>query len=140
MENGRGARFDLALLIVRIAVAIVFLYHGSGILFGILGGPGPAGFAAYKHWPVIIGYLVGLAQVAGGLAVLFGFLQRVGTVCLMIVMLGAIFSVHISHGFSVANNGYEFALTEFLLALALFLTGPGRYSLGAALPPGLREL
>ena len=44
------------------------------------------------------------------------------------------------HGFSVANNGYEFALTEFMLALALFLTGPGKYSVSAALPAGLGEL
>ena len=133
-------RFHLALLVLRIASATVFLYHGSGILFGILGGPGPAGFAAYKHWPVIIGYLVGLAQVGGGLAVLLGVLQRFGTLCLMIVMLGAIFTVHISHGFNLANNGYEFALTEFLLALALCLTGPGKYSLNSLLPVALRRL
>ena len=119
---------------------MVFLYHGSGILFGSFGGPGPAGFAAYKHWPVVVGYLVGLAQVAGGLAVLLGVLQRVGTVCLMIVMLGAIFTVHLPHGFSVSNGGYEFALTEFLLALVLFLTGPGAYSVNSIMPPALRNL
>jgi putative oxidoreductase len=131
---------DFALLVLRFALAIVFLYHGSGILFGVLGGPGPAGFAAYKHWPLLIGYLVGLAQVAGGIAVLLGVFQRIGTVCLMIVMIGAIFTVHLAHGFSVANGGYEFALTEFLIALALFFTGPGAYSLASVLPPGLRKL
>jgi putative oxidoreductase len=130
---------NLALLILRIACAMVFLYHGAGILFGVLGGPGPAGFAAYKHWPVIMGYLVGLAQVAGGLAMLFGVLLRLGAFCIMIVMLGAIFTVHISHGFSVANGGYEFALTEFLLAFALLLTGPGDYSLGRSLHPALHR-
>ena len=133
-------RFHAALLILRIASAMAFLYHGSGILFGVLGGPGPAGFAAYKHWPLIVGYLVGLAQVGGGLAVLLGVFQRVGTLCLMIVMLGAIFTVHLPHGFNIANNGYEFALTELMLALALFLTGPGQYSVSAALPSGWREL
>jgi len=135
-----SSRFDAALLILRIAIAMVFIYHGSAILFGAFGGPGPIGFAAYKHWPVIIGYLVGFAQFAGGLAVLTGVLHRIGTVCIMIVMLGAIFTVHISHGFSVANNGYEFALTEFLLAFALFLTGPGRYSMGVVLPESIRKL
>ncbi len=135
-----SGRFDLAVLILRVACALVFLYHGSGILFGVLGGPGPAGFAAYKHWPLFVAYLVGLAQVAGGLAVLLGALQRLGTVCLMIVMLGAIFTVHINNGFSVAKNGYEFALTEFLIALALFLTGPGRYSVASALPAPLDKM
>ena len=132
------ASFSFALLILRIAVAMVFLYHGSGILFGVLGGPGPAGFAAYKHWPIIMGYLVGMAQVGGGLATLFGVLQRFGALCIMIVMLGAIFTVHIHNGFSLPN-GYEFALTEFLLALVLFLTGPGEYSLGRALHPALHR-
>jgi len=131
--------FNLALLVLRVACALVFLYHGAGILFGVLGGPGPAGFAAYKHWPVIVGYLVGLAQFAGGLAVLFGVLQRLGTLCIMIVMLGAIFTVHIRHGFSVANGGYEFALTELLIALALLVTGPGEYSLGRVLHPALHR-
>ena len=133
-------RFDFALLVLRIASAVVFLYHGSAILFGAFGGPGPVAFAGYMHAPAVVGYLVGLAQVAGGIAVLTGVLQRVGTVCLMIVMLGAIFLVHLPHGFSVAKNGYEFALTELLIALALFLTGPGAYSLNPVLPAAWRKL
>lgn len=133
-------RFALALLLLRVAVAIVFLYHGSAILCGVLGGPGPVAFAGFMHAPVIIGYLVGLAQFAGGIAVLTGVLHRIGTVCLMIVMLGAIFLVHLPHGFSVANGGYEFALTEFLMALALFLMGPGSWSLNGLLPSSLRRL
>lgn len=140
--NGRSfpARIDFALLVLRVALALVFLYHGSGILFGVLGGPGPAGFAAYKHWPVMVGYLVGLAQFGGGLAVLSGILHRFGCLCIMIVMAGAIVTVHLPHGFSVANGGYEFALTEFLIALALLFTGPGGYSLNPALPAGFRKL
>src|SRR5215469_1732241 len=63
---------NLALLLIRIAAGLVFLYHGSAILFGAFGGPGPQGFAAFMHAPVIVGYLVGLAQFAGGAAFLFG--------------------------------------------------------------------
>lgn len=141
MSSSIGSpRFDFALFVLRFAAAIVFLYHGSGILFGVLGGPGPAGFAAYKHWPVIVGYLVGLAQVGGGLALLTGVFTRIGAICLIIVMLGAIFTVHLPHGFSVANGGYEFALTELLIAFALLLTGPGAYALNSILPEGVRSL
>jgi len=36
---------DLAAVIVRIASALAFFYHGAAITFGAFGGPGPAGFA-----------------------------------------------------------------------------------------------
>ena len=134
-----SSRFDAALLILRIASASVFLYHGAAILFGAFGGPGPQNFAAFMHAPVIIGYLVGLAQFAGGLAIITGVLFRVGAVCILIVMAGAILLVHLPHGFNVAHSGMEYALTEFLIALALLLTGAGRYTLTSILPPALRK-
>jgi putative oxidoreductase len=86
---------SLAVLLIRIAAGLVFLYHGSAILFGAFGGPGPQGFAAFMHAPAIMGYLVGLAQFAGGIAILTGLFIRVGAVCIVIVMLRAIFLVHL---------------------------------------------
>jgi len=125
------AQISIALLLLRIASAAAFLYHGSAILFGCFDGPGPVAFANSHHWPVIIGYLVGLAQFAGGLAVLLGALTRLGATCLAIVMLGAIFTVHLPHGFNIGNGGAEYALTQLLIAIALMLTGPGAYSLSS---------
>ena len=135
-----SGKYDLALFIFRLAGAIVFLYHGSAILFGVFGGPGLHGFSAYTHFPLIVSFLVGLAQFAGGLAFLTGAFVRIGAVCIMIVMLGAIFLVHLPHGFSIATNGMEYALTEFLLSLGLFITGGGSYSLAGILPSSLRKL
>jgi uncharacterized membrane protein YphA (DoxX/SURF4 family) len=43
------------------------------------------------HMPTVVGYLVGLAQFAGGLAILSGVLIRLGAACIVVVMLGAIF-------------------------------------------------
>lgn len=131
---------SLALLMIRIAAGLVFVYHGSAILFGAFGGPGPEGFAAFMHAPAIMGYLIGLAQFAGALAILTGLLIRVGAVCIIIVMLGAIFLVHLPHGFDVTKGGIEFALTQLLIALALLIAGGGAYSLGSQLPEGLQKL
>jgi putative oxidoreductase len=133
------AQINAALLLLRIASALTFLYNGSAILFGAFAGPGPLRFAASHHWPVAIAYLVGLAQVAGGLAVLSGILFRLGAASILVVMLGAIFLVHLPHGFSVSNGGIEYALTELLLAAAFLLTGPGAYSLASWLPPPLQK-
>jgi putative oxidoreductase len=131
---------NLALLSIRIASGLAFIYHGGGILFGAFGGPGPQRFAGFMHMPVIVGVLVGLAQFAGGIAVLTGILTRTGAVCIMIVMLGAIFLVHLPHGYDISKGGMEYALTQFLVALALFLTSAGDYALTPLLPGRLRKL
>jgi putative oxidoreductase len=138
---GSGAReLNLELLIMRVACSLPFIYHGAAILFGAFGGPGPHNFAAFMHAPDAIGYLVGLAQFAGGLAILLGVLLRVGAICVIIVMCGAVFMVHLPHGYNIANQGMEYALTELLLALGLLLAGPGRYSLASVLPAPLQKL
>lgn len=136
----RSPQSDFALLVLRFACALPFLYHGSAILFGAFGGPGPHNFATYMQAPDAVGYLVGLAQFVGGVAILTGALLRLGAVCVIIVMLGAIFMVHLPHGFDINQGGMEFALTELLLAIGLLLAGPGQYSLGNALPTPLRKL
>jgi putative oxidoreductase len=133
-------RINAALLVIRIAASLAFLYHGSGILFGAFGGPGPRGFAAFTHMPLGIVYLVGLAQVCGGLAILLGIFTRIGALCIVIVMLGAIFLVHAPHGFDINKGGYEYALSLLLVALGLFLSGPGAYSLAANLPGSVAKL
>lgn len=139
--TSRGSReLNLELLIMRLACSLPFLYHGSAILFGAFGGPGPTGFAAFMHAPAIVGYLVGLAQFAGGLAILTGAFLRVGAVCVIIVMLGAIFLVHLPHGFDINHGGMEFALTQLLISFGLLLAGPGKYSLAGILPAALRKL
>jgi putative oxidoreductase len=119
---------------------MAFLYHGSAILFGAFGGPGPRQFAAFHQWPLIVAYMVGLAQLAGGLGVLTGVLFRVGAACIIAVMLGAIFLVHLPHGFDVSNGGAEYALTQLLLAIAFLLAGSGAYSLAQLLPAWLQKL
>jgi len=134
-----SSRLDVALFLLRTACAAAFLYHGSAILFGAFGGPGPEKFSAFLPVPMIIGYLAGFAQVAGGLAILTGVLLRVGAFCIIIVMIGAIFLVHISHGFDVGKRGFEYAFAQLVIALSLSLTGPAPIRL-PALAPSLRNL
>jgi DoxX-like protein len=63
----------------------------------------------------------GLAELAGGLGVLTGVLFRVGAACIIAVMLGAIFLVHLPHGFDVSNGGAEYAMTQLLQANGVLL-------------------
>ena len=134
-----AAHVDLALLLLRIASAPAFLYHGSAILFGWFAGTGPAVFAASHHWPLLVAYLVGAAQVGGGVAILTGILFRLGAASVFLVMVGAIVLVHLPHGFNVENGGVEYAFAQLLIAGALLLMGPGRYSLEFAATPSVRR-
>ena len=131
---------NAALLLIRIASGVVFLYHGASILFGAFGGPGPDKFAAMMHAPAVIGYLVGAGQFFGGLGILVGAFTRISAASIVIIMLGAIFLVHLAHGFNLANGGSEYAFTQLLVALALLFTGPGEYSVAAVMPPSLQKL
>jgi putative oxidoreductase len=131
---------NFELLIMRIACSLPFIYHGAAILFGAFGGPGPHAFATIMKAPDIIGYLVGLAQFAGGIAILLGALLRVGAVCVIIVMLGAVFMVHLPHGYDISHGGMEYALTELLLSIGLLFAGPGKFSLASVLPGPLQKL
>src|SRR5919201_1228221 len=135
-----SARLEVALLALRIASGLAFLYHGAAILFGIFGGPGPERFAIDHRFPVALGYLIGLAQVASAIAVLAGAFVRFAAVTIIGVMLGAIFLVHLPHGFDVSNGGFEYALTQLLIAFALLLMGAGSYSVASRLPAGMKGL
>ena len=84
--------------------------------------------------------VVGLAQLGGGLAILSGALIRLGATCIIVVTLGAIFLVHLPHGFDIGKGGVEYGLTQLLIAIALLITGAGAYSLATRLPKPLRKL
>ena len=86
-----------------------------------------------------MGYLVGLTQVFAGVTILTGILTRIGALCGLANMLGAIFIVHLPHGFDVAQHGMEYSLTLLLIALALLLTGAGDYSFSSRLPEQWRK-
>jgi len=135
-----SARTDAALLALRIASGLAFFYHGAAILFGMFGGPGPERFAIDHRFPVVLGYLIGLAQVASAIAMLVGAFVRLAAVALIVVMLGAIFLVHLPQGFDVSNGGLEYALAQLLIAFALLLMGAGSYSVASRFPAPLKGL
>ena len=58
----------------------------------------------------------------------------------LINTLGAIFLVHLPHGFDIGKGGVEYALTQLFIAVALLLTGPGAYSLLPWVPARWRNL
>lgn len=128
----RASALDVGLLVIRVAVGIVFMYHGGQKLFGLFDGPGISGFAGMLDKlgvpaPTVSAVLAGLAEFVGGLAVLLGLFIRVSVVPMIFVMVVAVTKVH-NKAFSLQHGGMEYALTLGLVLLGLGLTGAGLLS------------
>ena len=119
---------SVGLAVLRIATGAVFLDHGYAKMFK-MGIGGVTGFFGQIGVPLpnVMATLITLLEVFGAIAIIVGFLTRPIALAFALDMLGAIFLVQLKNGFSK----YEL---EFLLlgaSLALFFTGPGRYSIDA---------
>ncbi len=133
----------LAALALRIPVGLILAAHGAQKLFAWFGGYGLEGTG---QWMASIGLepgylmalLAGSAEFFGGLALVFGLLTRPAALVSAFTMLIAIFSVHISNGLFMSNNGYEYALTLFAVTVALAIQGGGALSVDRVLAERLR--
>ena len=119
---------NIVLLLARFAVAYGFAmpalmkidnFETTSQWFSDIGIP----FATF------MAYLVSAIEVTGIILLILGLFTRYISVLMMAIMLGAIFFVHMQHGYSVANNGIEIPLYYFIF-LSFFLSfGPGKFSL-----------
>lgn len=114
---------------LRLALASVFLYHGLtkfpalGMLSEMMGMP-----------VFMIGMLASMETAAGILIVVGGFgpawATRVAGAIVSVVMLGAIFMVHLQNGWNSVNmgmgnegRGMEFPFTVLTIGLFFAITG-----------------
>ena len=81
-----------------------------------------------------LGYLVTIGEFFGGLGLVVGFLTRFSAASLIVIMIGAIATVHGRNGFFLQNQGFEYNLALIGLLLPTLLCGPGRFSIGRSLP------
>jgi len=120
---------DLALLILRVVLGIIMVYHGWPKLTNLAGTiDGMAGMGVPA--PAVAAIFATVAEFVGGLLMLLGAFTDIAGLMFAIDMLGAITFVHAKNGFSVAEGGLEWPLLLAATALAIALTGPGRYAVG----------
>jgi putative oxidoreductase len=137
---------DAALVVVRVAVAWVFLYYGAGKLFGWWHGPGldvSADFfanTAHLRPGRFFAVLGGLMEFGGAIAVALGLGVRLVGVALCADMVLAMALVTWTNGIDTAKvpPGYELNLALAALALVLALLGAGRFSVDALAERRLR--
>ncbi len=125
---------DVAQLILRVIVGVVFVFHGAQKLFGAFGGPGIKGFTGYLTslnipFPEINAYMAAGSEFFCGLALILGLWARWAVLPLMVTMIVAIVTVHGPNGFSISNKGYEYNLVLMAALAAIFLKRPDKWSL-----------
>ena len=119
---------SISLLLARLVVAYGF--YGPAMMkwsdissvadwFGKLGIP----------YPTLNAYMAASTEITGVVLLTLGFLIRLISIPLIIVMLVAIFTVHIHNGFSCGNNGFEIPVYYMLFLLIFITTGAGKFSL-----------
>lgn len=131
-----------ALVSMRLVLGCGFLVHGWAKL-----SRGPAGFARLLDWigaplPAATAWITTLVELLGGLSLLVGAFVEVVSVPLIVVMLAAMFTVHLRNGFSSINTigltqagpqfgppGYEVNLLYVSGLLALMMGGAGPLSI-----------
>lgn len=123
------ANLDAALLILRLVLGVIMLYHGVPKLMDF--GGVAAGFEGMGiPLPTLSAAFSTVAEVGGGLLLIVGVATDIAGLLVAVDMLGAILFVHLKNGFSVSDGGVEWPLALLAMALALALAGAGRYALG----------
>jgi putative oxidoreductase len=127
-------------LILRLALAAVFIYHGSQMISPENNwGAAWANRAAERQSeqtgkpPEVLEPLrnpaaqlaVAWGEFLGGVALALGLLTRLAALGIIVIMAGAIYTVHLPHGFDITQHGYEYNVVIIAVCLALILMGGG---------------
>ena len=126
-------QLGIGLLVLRVALAAVFIVHGGQKLF-------MAGFAGTTKMmgdmgipaPGLVGPLLSVVEPLAGVCVLLGLFTRVAGLAIAIDMFSAIMLFHRHNGFFIPM-GIEFVMMNCAAGFALAALGAGQFSIDAIL-------
>jgi putative oxidoreductase len=129
---------EVGLFLIHAVIGGFVAAHGSQKLFGILGGFGLEGTGQYLEGfglrpGKLFAFAAGSAELVGGLAFAAGFFTPGAAALIAATMLVAARTDHAGKGFWIYNGGYEYALTNAAVVIALAFNGPGDWSLDNAI-------
>lgn len=119
-----NSRLNVAPLLLRLALGIIFLYHGSQKIMQ----NGGAAWHPDPDFPAALQAPVAWGEFLGGIALLAGFLSRLAAAGIIAIMIGAIATVHGAHGFALPK-GFEYNFALIMMCLAVIVLGSGRWSI-----------
>ena len=137
-----------SLLVSRLALGAVILPHGMQKALGLFGGygfTGTMGFLQSMGMPFLVALLVILAEFVGSIGLILGIGTRFMAFSVGLTMAGAaILGGHINNGFFMnwfgaqKGEGVEYFILVVGLALALLISGSGKYSVDNLISKNLK--
>lgn len=128
MINMRTAPY--AALLLRLTLGGLFLTHASLKIF-VFTPAGTAQFFESIGLPGALAYLTILVELISAVALILGIQTRIASLAGCVILLGAIFTVHIHNGFffNNPNGGWEYPAFWIVALLVQALLGDGAYAL-----------
>jgi len=120
----------LALLLMRCALGVIFLYYGYGKL--VSEAESNAQFFRQLGLPSYASYATGIVELFGGCLLILGLFTRIAALMLAAVMAGALWKVGFVKGV-LAVPQYQLPLAVGVGVLALAAFGAGMISLDYAI-------
>lgn len=121
---------SIALLSLRLMLAYGF-YTPAMTKFGNISNVADWFATLGIPLPLLNAYLAASTEALGVLLLTIGLGTRLIAVPLMMVMVVAIVTVHLPHGFSAADNGFEIPFYYLLMLFVLASHGSGKFSIDA---------
>lgn len=116
----------LSLFLLRVALALIFIYHGYPKL--VHANAGMQEFFTQHGLPAYFVTVAGILECFGSLLLLLGLFTRAAAFLLAVEMAVAIWKVHSAHGVMVVKE-YEFPLAVATACFALATLGAGSLSI-----------
>ena len=123
---------SLSLLLARFAVAYGF-YEPAMMKWSDIGAVAEWFGSMGMPLPLLNAYMAATTEIVGVVLLTLGLMTRAISIPLIVVMIVAIVTVHLPHGFSAGNNGYEIPLYYMLFLLIFLSHGAGKFSLDRVL-------
>ena len=125
---------DIARLVLRLGLGIMFMGHGLQKAFGAFGGAGIKGFtkmlSGLGFQPAVFwAYLAAYTEFIGGLFLILGLFVRSSATLLLIVIFVAAVKVHLAKGFFLSAGGFEYNFIIIMMCIALIFLGSGKFGI-----------
>ncbi len=118
---------DLPLLLIRLVLAYGF-YSTATMKWQNISGVAEWFESLGIPMPALSTYIAASTEAAGVVLLTLGLATRMISIPLIITMIVAIVTVHLSSGFEAGNNGFEIPLYYMIMLLVLLFNGAGRIS------------